>query len=65
MTPHHNPLNPYRRSRRGHTTVMVRLQRKFLNEILWPEYLQLGAGAGAGREHPVRQADDGVESAVC
>jgi hypothetical protein len=29
-------LQPYR-----HTTVMVRLQRRFLDDILWPEYLQL------------------------
>jgi hypothetical protein len=34
-------LHPYRRPRQRHTTVIVRLQRKFLDEILWPEYLQL------------------------
>ncbi len=34
-------LQPYRHQRQRHTTVMVRLQRKFLDEILWPEYLQL------------------------
>ena len=34
-------LQPYRRPRQRHTTVIVRLQRKFLDEILWPEYLQL------------------------
>ena len=34
-------FTPYRLSRQRHTTVMVRLQRKFLDEILWPEYLQL------------------------
>ena len=34
-------LQPYRRSRQRHATVMVRLQPKFPDEILWPEYLQL------------------------
>lgn len=34
-------LQPYRRPRQRHTTVMVRLQRKLLDEILWPEFLQL------------------------
>ena len=34
-------LQPYRRPRQRHTTVMVRLQPKFLDEVLWPEYLQL------------------------
>jgi len=34
-------LQPYRRPRQRFTTIMVRLQRKFLDDILWPEYLQL------------------------
>ncbi|MCX6874350.1 MAG: hypothetical protein NTW21_11175 [Verrucomicrobia bacterium] len=34
-------LQPYRRPRQRYATVMVRLQRKFLDESLWPEYLQL------------------------
>ena len=34
-------LQPYRRQRQRYNTVMVRLQRKFLDEILWPEFLQL------------------------
>lgn len=34
-------LQPYRRARQRHTTVMVKMQRKFLDEILWPEFLQL------------------------
>jgi len=34
-------LQPYRRPRQRYTTIMVCLQQKFLDEILWPEYLQL------------------------
>ena len=34
-------LQPYRRQRQRYNTVMVRLQRKFLDDILWPEFLQL------------------------
>ncbi len=34
-------LQPYRRPRQRYTTIMVRLQRKFLDDILWPEFLQL------------------------
>ena len=34
-------LQPYRRQRQRYNTVMVRLQRKFLDEILWPEFLHL------------------------
>ena len=34
-------LQPYHRQRQRHTTAMVRLQREFLDEVLWPDYLQL------------------------
>jgi len=34
-------LNPYRLPRQRHTTVMVRLEKSFLDTILWPQYLEL------------------------
>ena len=34
-------LEPYRYKRQRHTTVMLRAPRTFIDEILWPEYLQL------------------------
>ena len=34
-------LSPYRFVRQRHTTVMVRVSRKFCDETLWPEYLRL------------------------
>lgn len=33
-------LKPYRYHRQKYTTVMVKVNGKFLNETLWPEYLQ-------------------------
>ena len=33
-------LKPYRYHRQKYTTVMVMVNGKFLNETLWPEYLQ-------------------------
>jgi hypothetical protein len=32
-------LHPYRYHRQKYTTVMVRINPQFLNEVLWPEYL--------------------------
>lgn len=34
-------LQPYRRYRQRHTTVMVRVSPRFVDEVLWPEYTQL------------------------
>jgi len=33
-------ITPYRYSRQRRTTVMARLPRSFVNETLWPEYLE-------------------------
>ncbi len=34
-------LKPYRYARQRRTTVMVRVPRSFVNETLWPQYLDL------------------------
>lgn len=34
-------LEPYRRRGQRHTTVMLKVPRRFVDETLWPEYLQL------------------------
>lgn len=34
-------LRPYRYHRQRHTTVMARVPKQFVDEILWPEYLKL------------------------
>ena len=34
-------LTPYRYRRQRYTTLMVRVQRSFLDRILWPEYVEL------------------------
>ncbi len=34
-------LAPYRFPRQGHTTVMVRVSPRFVDETLWPEFLEL------------------------
>lgn len=34
-------LKPYRYSRQRYTTVMVMASSKFINEILWPQYLKM------------------------
>ena len=34
-------ITPYRYSRQRRTTVMVRVPRSFVNETLWPQYLEL------------------------
>jgi hypothetical protein len=36
-------LKPYRYARQRRTTVMVRVPRSFVNETLWPQYLELSA----------------------
>lgn len=34
-------LAPFRYRRQRHTTLMLRVQRSFLDRILWPEYIEL------------------------
>ena len=34
-------LRPYRYPRQRHTTVMLRVSRRFVDETLWPEYREL------------------------
>jgi len=34
-------LKPYRYYRQRHTTVMLRVPRRFLDEVLWPEFVEL------------------------
>ena len=34
-------INPYRYSRQRRTTVMARVPRSFVNETLWPEFMEL------------------------
>jgi hypothetical protein len=34
-------LKPYRRPRQRHSTVVLRAPRSFINQTLWPEYLQI------------------------
>ncbi len=36
-------LKPYRYSRQRRNTVLVRVPRSFVNETLWPEFLELSA----------------------
>lgn len=36
-------LRPYRRARQRRNTVMVRVPRSFVDETLWPEFLELSA----------------------
>src|SRR5436305_529716 len=34
-------LKPYRYHRQKYTTVMVRVSKRFVDEVLWPEYLEM------------------------
>lgn len=34
-------LKPYRYARQRHTTIMVRVEEDFCNNVLWPQYKQL------------------------
>ncbi len=34
-------IKPYRYHRQRHTTVMAQLSKKFINETLWPEFLEI------------------------
>lgn len=37
-------IRPYRRPRQGRHTVMARLPKRFVDETLWPEFLELSRG---------------------
>ncbi len=41
-------IKPYRYYRQRHTTVMAKLSKKFVDETLWPEFMELDS---ALREH--------------
>jgi hypothetical protein len=65
-------LEPYRYKRQRHTTVMLRVPRSFVDNTLWPEYLELQAALHAYfneateriiREEIYRDADDAAERA--
>ncbi len=34
-------ITPYRRYRQKHTTIMVKAPERFINEVLWPEYIEM------------------------
>jgi hypothetical protein len=36
-------IRPYRYKRQRHTTVMARVSKRFVDQTLWPEYLQFSA----------------------
>jgi hypothetical protein len=36
-------IRPYRRPRQRYTTVMIKVARRYLEHILWPEFLELSA----------------------
>jgi len=50
-------LKPYRYPRQRHTTVMLRVPRRFVNETLWPEFKELSGELRAS-------LDDATERAV-
>lgn len=43
-------LRPYRLPRQHYNTVMVKVSRRFVDEVLWPEYLALSEILEAGLE---------------
>ena len=65
-------LEPYRYKGQRHTTVMVRAPRSFLDNTLWPEYLELQEALHSYlneatqriiREEVYRDADEATERA--
>lgn len=54
-------LRPYRYSRQRHTTVMARASRRFVEETLWPEFVELDT---ALQEHLDRITESVIQDAV-
>jgi len=44
---HRYGLKPYRRASQRRTTVMVKVTRSFVDEVLWPQFQELNATLGA------------------
>ncbi len=65
-------LEPYRYKRQRYTTVIVRAPRSFVDNTLWPEYLELQSALNAYlseatqriiREEVYKDADEAAERA--
>ncbi len=54
-------LRPYRYKRQRHATVMVRVPQTFLDNVLWPEFLQIDE---ALQEHIAEITDRIIRSEV-
>lgn len=55
-------LKPYRYKRQKRTTVMVRVPESFLNETLWPEFLELNKIL---KEHLRQITDRIIQENIC
>jgi hypothetical protein len=54
-------IRPYRYSRQRHTTVMARIPDSFVDQTLWPEFLEL---TEALEEHLDRVTDDIISQTI-
>ena len=54
-------IHPYRYPRQRHTTVMARVPKSFVNETLWPEFVDL---SDALDEHLERVTDDIIRQTI-
>jgi len=55
-------LKPYRYKRQKYTTVMVRAPEQFLNETLWPEFLELNKVL---TEHLLQITETIIQENIC
>ena len=55
-------LRPYRYSGQRHTTVMARVPRRFVNETLWPEFLEF---SGTLRSYLSEVTERVVSQVIC
>lgn len=55
-------LKPYRYKRQKHTTVMLRVPEKFLNEIFWPEFQALNKVL---RDHLQQITNQIIQENIC
>jgi hypothetical protein len=56
-------LKPYRYYRQKHTTVMVHVSKRFVNEVLWQEYLEMSKALGEYLEEATnRVISDAIHS---